>query len=146
MTFVEFGVRRRMVSLRMLYSTTLTKIWKGKNLTRKYFGNGESNNCRRMTRLRMLCSITFTFIFIVQHFPVMNLQQKLCNDIGCPQQIFLDSHVPRPPWSCFYLFYRSNFVTRLMGVLRWSRVTPFFRTADKHELQVCRHRLSAHGP
>ena len=45
--------------------------------------------CNRMTQLRMLCSITFTFTFKVKHLSCYAFAIKLCNDSGCHRKIFL---------------------------------------------------------
>ena len=48
-----------------------------------------------MTSLRMLCSITLTFILNVKHFLVMYLHYKLCDDSGYLRKICLDSRDDR---------------------------------------------------
>ena len=53
----------------------------------------EVDFCRRMGQLRLMYSMTLTFIFKIKYFLVLHLL-KNCAGSGYPQQIFLSSNGP----------------------------------------------------
>ena len=81
MSFIEVDTIQRITPFRMLYIVTLTYIfkviqfWKSYNIyTKKTLRASEKylitifievNTCHRTARLRILCNVTFTYIFKV---------------------------------------------------------------------------------
>ena len=66
----------------------------------------EVDICHPVGPLRLLYSVTLTFIFKFKHFLVMHLLNKMCKQQMSPAYL---SWLIRPPWSCSWLEMFSVF-------------------------------------